>query len=129
MSWSYVQVCGKKGHPMANINGVVLEHRLVMAEHLGRMLLTREVVHHKNGNRRDNCIENLELTTPEAHIETHRLPAEMITIVCANCGVSFEKKASIIRGRRKNGAKNAYCSRACIGKACGKNRTPSSHSG
>jgi len=59
-SQGYVLIYKPK-HPFCTRDGYVREHRLVMEEHIGRYLEPNEIVHHKNGNIKDNRIENLEL--------------------------------------------------------------------
>lgn len=67
----YVHVRLEWGHPMAHVNGWAREHRVVVAEHLGRRLLPQEVVHHLDEDRTNNELSNLELKPAGLHTGEH----------------------------------------------------------
>lgn len=60
-------------HPLADHEGYVREHRLVYERHFNCCLLSWTIIHHKNGNEKDNRIENLEPMTGSQHALKHSL--------------------------------------------------------
>lgn len=83
-SHGYVEI-KKPEHPFADSEGYVKEHRLIMEAELGRYLATKEYVHHINGVKTDNRIENLQLINPSKHSIIHHI-IDMSDRVCSDCG-------------------------------------------
>lgn len=113
-----------KEHPNATINGYVLEHRIIIENKLNRLLKKNEVVHHKDNNRHNNHINNLELLKIKDHCIFHgEQRKNRIKIRCYHCNKEFELKNSQYKKRLKYN-QNIFCSHACSGKVNGLIKKP-----
>ena len=93
------------------IGTYALEHRAVMEGHLGRPLRPDEHVHHRNGIKSDNRLENLEILSVADHARRHapgRRESRWIEIPCTGCGCALTRLASQVRRNP-----SPFCSRAC----------------
>ena len=65
-------------HPRADVNGYVRENRYIMEQYLGHLFPSSEHVHHRNGDKQDNRLENLELLLKRIHHRKHGAPPKFI---------------------------------------------------
>lgn len=84
-----------KSHPLAHRKtGRVYLHRHIMSEKLGRLVTRNEHVHHIDGDKLNNDLDNLELLSPSSHATLHntermqRVGKEVVKIKtqCVTCG-------------------------------------------
>ena len=101
-------------HPMADSRGRILEHRYIMSNHLSRILSQDEVVHHKDGNCKNNSLNNLQLLERGEHTILHQ-PTDLVILECYRCGIEFERARRNIRNKRQ------FCSWKCY-KSMGKGK-------
>lgn len=105
-----------KNHPKAIEFGYVLHHRIVMENYLGRVLEDDEIVHHINGNKKDNRIENLQILKDTDHDSYHGFlhGTRMVVLKCPYCEKIFEKQYNnSYLGKKGNWS---CCCRSCNGK-------------
>ena len=94
-------------HPLANKAGKVYEHIYVMTNHLKRPLAENECVHHKDRNRANNDLQNLQLLTSSEHRRLHLIEDHGIIfydVKCKRCDTVFETT---------NKSSRVYCSNSC----------------
>lgn len=106
-------------HPSVNKRPYVAEHTIVMEEYIGRTLTKEEVVHHIDGDKSNNNIENLLLLDKKTHTKIHNSEkrSTMVPLVCAYCGKLFYRRVSLVRTKYERGQVYFFCTRRCMGKA------------
>lgn len=115
--WDYVstangyRVVRCVGHPRAWKKGhYVYVHVVVAEQKLGRLLVSGEVVHHRDGNILNNSPDNVVVQLREDHVRLHHKGPSYSVLVCAQCGVQFKRRTRrVVKGRP------TFCSRHCSG--------------
>lgn len=97
------------------------EHHVVAEKMLGRPLNHNEVVHHRDEDRRNNRRSNLKVQTRSAHARHHAPnPSPKVKLICSECKKGFVTTTRLFKKRVRQGNKNFYCGRVCMGRRQGR---------
>ncbi len=109
----YELVVAPDNYPGKRYRGrYVYEHHLVWWQHTGVVVGNGNVVHHKNGCKRDNRIDNLEEKSFSAHAQEHgaALKKHPIELSCTWCGVKFFREWRAYNYKATRGQVRFFCS-------------------
>lgn len=105
-------------HPRASRHGYVLHHRVVMENLLGRLLHADEIVHHLDGNKKNNSPDNLEVMPAREHSSLHARShgKSLVELRCPQCSVVFLRRRGVTpKVASLSGKRAVFCSRRCSG--------------
>lgn len=92
-STGYLYFIDKESELATGNSGRVYYHRFIMSLYLGRNLKSSEQVHHKDENKLNNSIFNLEILSSSEHAKIHN-PSTIGNGICLQCNKEFEKDKS-----------------------------------
>jgi len=93
-------------HPLSYSCSIVYLHRHIASIKLGRWLTKNEVVHHVDGNKKNNDLENLIILTKSEHARLHKnnnYDFKIYEFTCPVCKIVFKTK----------NVNRTYCSPPC----------------
>lgn len=86
------------------------EHHLVWEKETGLPVPDGCIIHHKDHNKHNNVISNLQMMSIKEHSSLHKRPRKNVELLCPYCKKPFVREARLIKNKNLN-----FCSRQCCG--------------
>lgn len=90
-------------------NRYAYEHHIVWWENTKTFPPNGYIIHHKNGETRDNRFDNLELIHLSTHIRIHKREKRFTLLVCKFCQKPFSRESRNVEFRMRRGETRFFC--------------------
>lgn len=109
----YILIKAPEEYPgMKYRNKYVYEHQYIWWKNTRILPPKGYQIHHKNGNKHDNRIKNLEMIFKGTHSKIHSKKKKKKILICSWCKEPFEREIRNFNNKLKIGQKNFYCCRS-----------------